>query len=74
MKDQELARLVGKHVRELRQAKGLSQEDLADQCGLHRTFMGSVERGEKAITLESARKTVTALGIKLSEFFAGIGE
>ena len=74
MKDQELARRVGEHIRELRKESGLSQEDFADHCGLHRTFMGSVERGEKAITVESARKIAIGLGIKLSELFAGIGE
>ena len=38
---------VGKAIRELRGKSGLSQEDLADKTGLHRTYIGSLERGEK---------------------------
>ena len=37
---------LGLRIRDLRRAQGLSQEDLADKCGVHRTFMGTVERGE----------------------------
>lgn len=47
----------------------MSQEEFADRCGLHRTYIGSVERGEKAITIETAQKIVKALGVPLSQFF-----
>lgn len=51
----------GETVRELRLRKGWSQEELAAQSGLHRTYIGSVERGERNITLESADRIAKAL-------------
>lgn len=52
---------VGDRVRERRQAAGLTQAQLGEQCGLHRTFVGSVERGERNLALLSLRKIATAL-------------
>ena len=48
----------------------LSQEGFADFCGLHRTYVGAIERGEKSITVETAAKLTVALQITLSQFFA----
>ena len=56
----------GARVRHFRSFKGLSQEELADICGLHRTYIGSVERGERNITLISAEKIAIALGQPLA--------
>lgn len=64
-----LAEEIGALIRQLRVAAGMSQEEFADRCGVHRTYIGSIERGEKAITVETARKIVNALGISLSQFF-----
>lgn len=50
-------------VRELRLAKGISQEALADAAGVHRTYMGSVERGERNISLENIVKIAHALKV-----------
>jgi len=47
----------------------MSQEDFADRCGLHRTYIGSIERGEKTITIETANRIARALGIPLSQIF-----
>lgn len=47
----------------------MSQEEFAYRCGLHRTYIDSVERGEKAITIETAQKIFKALGVTLSQFF-----
>lgn len=54
-------KLVGKRIRELRSAQGISQEALADKAGVHRTYMGSVERGERNISLENIVKIAGAL-------------
>lgn len=60
-------KLFGQRVRELRLAKGVSQEALADEAGVHRTFMGSVERGERNISLENIVKIAKALNCQPSK-------
>lgn len=74
MDNKALAEDVGALVRRLRAAAGMSQEEFADRCGVHRTYIGSIERGEKAITLETAKKIVEALNISLSQFFQKLEE
>ena len=74
MEKAQLSVQIGVLVRRLRQEKGLSQEDFADLCGLHRTYIGSVERGEKSITVGTAEKLARALGIRLSVFFCMLEE
>lgn len=74
MDNKALAEDIGGLIRELRVAAGLSQEEFADRCGVHRTYIGSIERGEKAITLETAQKLVVALNISLSKFFRKLEE
>ena len=54
-------KLVGMRIRELRRAKGISQEALADEAGVHRTYMGSVERGERNISLDNIVRIAKAL-------------
>ena len=54
---------VSRNVRAERQKKGISQEALADLCGLHRTYIGAVERAERNITLQTLAKLADALGI-----------
>lgn len=61
--------LFGHHVRLHRKKRSLSQEELADLCGLHRTYIGAVERGERNITLLNAEKIAAALDEPLSSFF-----
>jgi len=67
-KVQPITRLVGKRLRELRQAKGLSQEQLGELCGLHRTYVGAVERGEKNVTVVTLSRIATALGVPVRTF------
>jgi len=55
--------LVGMRIRELRLAKGLSQEALADEAGVHRTYIGSVERGERNISLDNIVRIARALKV-----------
>jgi len=59
----------GQKVREERVRQGLSQEELAARAGVHRTYIGMIERAEKNITLESIEKIATALNIRIAEFF-----
>lgn len=58
------AEKVGNQVRACREHLGLSQEELAGRCGLHRTYVGSVERGERNISLDNIVKLAKALGIR----------
>jgi transcriptional regulator with XRE-family HTH domain len=51
-------------------ARGLTQEELGEQCGLHRTFIGSVERGERNVAVLSLRKIATALRATPAELLA----
>jgi transcriptional regulator with XRE-family HTH domain len=62
----------GRRVQQFRKAKGISQEELADLCELHRTYIGSVERGERNITLKNAEKIAEALKEPLVSFFKEI--
>lgn len=52
----ELQRTVGRNLRAYREAKGLSQEGFADLLGVHRTYMGGIERGERNLTLRSLER------------------
>lgn len=64
-----ITKYFGQKVRHFRTLKNLSQEELADLCGLHRTYIGSVERGERNITLINAEKIAYALEEPLASFF-----
>lgn len=59
----------GQKVRAERAKLGLSQEELASRAGVHRTYIGMIERAEKNITLENIEKVAKALNLRLSDFF-----
>ncbi|MFA7435029.1 MAG: helix-turn-helix transcriptional regulator [Bacilli bacterium] len=59
--------LFGKRVRQLREKKGISQEQLGFDVGLHRTYIGQVERAEKNITLKNIEKIAKQLDVNISE-------
>jgi len=63
----------GKAVRRRRRELDISQEELAERSGLHRTYISSVERGERNPTLESIEQFAKALDIKVSELFISYG-
>jgi transcriptional regulator with XRE-family HTH domain len=65
--DGELQQRVGRVVRRIRRGRGLSQEQLADVLGVHRTFLGGVERGERNLTLRSVERLAAGLGIDPDE-------
>lgn len=51
---------------------GLSQEEFAERCGLHRTYVSDIERGARNVGLENVAKIAAALGINISELFQDI--
>jgi transcriptional regulator with XRE-family HTH domain len=57
----ELQRAIGSNLRAYRQARGLSQEEFADLLKVHRTYMGSIERGERNLTLRSVERIAERL-------------
>lgn len=59
------------NLKEQRLAKGLSQEDLADLCGLHRTYVGSVERGERNISIDNMERLALSLDVPLEKLIKG---
>lgn len=65
----EIQRLVGSKIRDCRKAQGLSQEQLAEICGFHYSYIGGVERGERNISLENLAKIAEALGLEPKMFF-----
>jgi transcriptional regulator with XRE-family HTH domain len=63
---------LGRRVRALRMKRGLSQEELAESSGLHRNYVGAIERGEKNPTITTIKKLTKALKVSLTDFFDGI--
>ncbi len=57
----------GRRLREVRRGRGISQEKLAELAGLHRTYVSSVERGERNISLLNIESLAQALQVKMSE-------
>lgn len=59
----ELQKVVGRNLRRYRQERGYSQEAFAEVMGVHRTYMGGVERGERNLTLQTLEKMSDILGV-----------
>lgn len=70
--DSAILKQFGERVREMRKEKGISQEELADKAGLHRTYIGMIERAEKNITLINIEKIAKALEITIDKLFYGL--
>ena len=64
-----IRKTFGKRVRELRKQQSYSQEQLADKAGLHRTYIGSIERGEQNVSIDNIAKIAKALRVSLSQLF-----
>jgi transcriptional regulator with XRE-family HTH domain len=69
---EELQKELGQRIRQLRIQKGYTQESFADKCGLHRNFMGAVERGEQNLTLKTLHIIATGLGTKMAKLLSGL--
>jgi len=60
---------LGEKIREIRLERGLSQEKLALLSGLHRTYVGAVERGERNVTLKNIEKLAKTLNVTIGDLF-----
>lgn len=67
----DLQRRLGENLRSLRRARGLSQEALADALGIHRTYVGGLERGERNVTLRTVERLAELLGVDAARLLAG---
>src|SRR5437016_6613923 len=70
--EEAVQKALGARIRKLRKEKQVSQEGFADRCGLHRSHMGQVERGEANVTLSTILVVVKQLEITVFELFNGI--
>lgn len=59
----DLNHLLAANLRRLRIKLGLSQEEFAERCGLHRTYIGAIERGERNVTLKTLAHIAESLGV-----------
>ena len=69
-----LATEIGKRIRNYRLQQDMSQDDLAEKCGMHPTYIGQIERGEKNATIESISKIASGLNVSLSTLFEHLEE
>ena len=69
----EIRRILADNIRGYRRLNHLSQEGLADICGLHRTYVGSVERGERNVTLSTLEAFATALRVPVPDLLSRKG-
>lgn len=60
----------GARIAELRKQLSLSQEELAERCGFHRTYIGSIERGEKSPTLNTIEKFAKGLSVTIPDLLS----
>jgi transcriptional regulator with XRE-family HTH domain len=60
-------RIFAQRLRQIRQIRGLSQEELADMAGLHRTYIGSVERSERNVSIDNMERLAVALEVDITE-------
>jgi len=70
MSRQDSARIVADNLKRLRIQRKWSQEECAEKCGLHRTYIGAVERGERNITLATLDTIASAFGVSAVELLA----
>lgn len=62
-----IQKILASNVRKIREDRGLSQEKLAAEAGLHRTYIGMIERCEKNVTVVCLQKIAIALNVKMSD-------
>jgi transcriptional regulator with XRE-family HTH domain len=72
LKDRAFLRDLGDRVRDRRAELKLTQQELGDRCGLHRTFIGSVERGERNVSVLNLRQLAAALRTPIGDLLGGL--
>ncbi|NQV23796.1 MAG: helix-turn-helix transcriptional regulator [Rhodopirellula sp.] len=70
MNTEKVKELFGDRLRELRKAVGFTQEELADAAELDRSYVGSVERGERNLSIDNVCRLAEAIGVSPAEFFS----
>ena len=65
----DIVKVFGKNLKKYRLALGLSQEKFAEKCGLHRTYISTVERFQRNISIENVQRIADALGIEAYQLF-----
>ena len=70
--DSDILVRFGERVRKLRKANGFSQEEFAAECGLDRTYVGGIERGERNVSLRNLERLAITLELTLGELFQGV--
>lgn len=73
-KGSRLRQMLANRVREERMRQGISQEALAEKTGLHRTYIGSIERGERNVSIDNIDRLARALGIRAADLLSGAGK
>ncbi|MBE0547255.1 MAG: helix-turn-helix transcriptional regulator [Rubrivivax sp.] len=63
---------LARHLRALRAARGLSQEALADLADLHRTYVGSIERRERNVSLDNVERLAAALAVDICDLLSPV--
>ena len=64
-----MLKIIGINIRKYREAKSITQEKLSKICGLHRNYIGSVEKGERNISIKSLEKIADGLNVTISKLF-----
>ncbi|MFD0713328.1 helix-turn-helix domain-containing protein [Paenibacillus sp. GCM10027626] len=64
-----LLQLIGERIRQIRKEKGLTQEELAEKAGINASYMGTVERGDRNISIETLEKIIQGLDITPTDLF-----
>lgn len=72
MDGEDILKRFGKRVRELRKSQGYSQESFAAECGLDRTYLGGIERGERNVALRNVAVIAKTLNISTSDLTKGL--
>ena len=74
MRQSRLNGVTSRNIKKHRNDRGWSQEELADRCGHHRTYIGAIERGERNITLQTLERISAALSVLPKELFLEAGD